>query len=166
MEDEKKMNENDIDFVDALQQHVCKLIEELDKYDPVSEEYVIVKDSVEKFSAITMRIKEVEFKVNSESDNLNYQMKVKEAELEAAKIAKEAENRLRSLELQEEKRWHNIEMCLRIATTVTTIASITLFGATTLLQTRMNYIDNVYDTSPASRMILNAIGNMAKLPNK
>ena len=93
-------------------------------------------------------------------DALEEEVRAIKAELEA----REAEERLKAIEQKELKRWHNIDMGLRIAAVVATVLTTVAFTGVTLVQTRMNYVDNVYDAAPASRMILNAIGKLVKPP--
>jgi hypothetical protein len=159
------MDENeDITMQEALRNHVCDLVATMDELDPASEEYKVISDAVTKLSDILIRIEEIEMKHENEEVQRQHEVEMEQLKEKAAQEAREAEERLKAIEQKELKRWHNIDMGLRIAAVVATVLTTVAFTGVTLVQTRMNYVDNVYDAAPASRMILNAIGKLVKPP--
>lgn len=157
------MDENEsVALQDALTEHVVSLTELMESSDPQSEEYAILLNAVTKLTDLVVKIQEIEMKSENEEEQRRHEKEMEHLREEAAKEAREAEAQLKAIEDAENKRWHNIELGLRVATIVTSVASLALFGWTAWTQTRMNYVDNVYDVNGASRMVLQAIGKMVK----
>ena len=158
------MENEDMNMVEALCTHITKLTTTLDSMDVASDEYVVVSNSLAELSNIVVRLRDIEAKCDNEEEQRKHEKEVEELRQQAAREAREAETRLKAIEQAEIRRWHNIDMGLRIATISVSLLSLTLFGFTTWTQTRMNYVDNIYDVNGASRMILQAIGK-AVSPN-
>lgn len=162
--DEPKKTKGDGDLQEVLARHVCDLVDNLEEMDPVSNEYAIVEDAVDKLSNLLIKMDEIQLKYGNEVDQRNFEMKLKKLEIEASMKAREAEEKLRLLEQQEARRSHNIETGIKIAGLCINVISTMAFLGTAWVQTRANYCDNIYDVSQASRMILSAIGKLVK-PN-
>lgn len=155
------MDENEgIDLQEALRDHVGKLTGLMEQSDPQSEEYEVLFNAVTKLTEILMKIDETQNRYTNEEEQRKHEIEMEKLKQEAAREAREADERLKQLEHAETKRWHNIDMILRIASVVVSVATVGLFGFTAWTQTRMNYVDNVYDVNGASRMILQSIGKM------
>lgn len=152
----------DKDMQEELASHVCDLIATLETMNPESEEYGIVERSVVELSDILIRIDEIQNKWTDQDAQRKHEIEMEKLRQEAAEKARKAEERLKEIEQAEMKRWHTIDMWLRIATISVNVLTVTVFAGTAWVQTRMNYVDNVYDASNASRMILNGIGKMLK----
>lgn len=150
--------EKDMDMVEALCEHIKNLTLTMDEMDPEDEQYIVISNAVAELSNIVVRLREIEAKCDNEEEQRKHEREIEELRQAAAKEAREAEERLKQIEQAEIRRWHTIDMALRIATISVSLLSLGLFGYTSWVQTRMNYVDNVYDVSGASRMILQAIG--------
>ena len=148
---------------EALQSHVCDLVALLDEMDPLSEEYATVKEAIETFGNILIRMDEIQLKYGNEVDQRNFERQMKHLELDAANEARQAEQKLKLIAEKELRRWHTIDAILRGAAIGVSILSAFGFLWTAWVQTRMNYADNVYDASPAAKAILSAIGKMVQI---
>ena len=153
------MDENeDKTMVEELKEHVCDLIATLETMDPTTDEYTVVKDAIKSLSDIVIRIEETQMKYEDEVEKRHFEYEMKKLELEASREAREAENRIRMLEQKETKAWHIAETILKASAIGAGVFANVAFVYTALVQSRMNYVDNVYDSSPAAKMILNKIG--------
>jgi hypothetical protein len=155
------MDENeDKTLQEELSDHVCDLVAQLETMEPTSDEYAIVESAVIKLTEVLVKMDEIQMKYGNEVDKRNAEKALKKLELEAAEKSAEYERKLRALELAEQKRQHNIEMGLKIAGIGVSALTTAAFVGTAWVQTRANYVDNIYDVSSASRMILTAIGKL------
>ena len=104
----------DKDMQEELASHVCDLIATLETMDPASEEYQVVERSVAELSDILIRIDEIQNKWADQDSQRKHEIKMEKLRQEAAEKARIAEERLKELEQAEMKRWHTIDMWLRI----------------------------------------------------
>lgn len=149
---------------EVIEQQIGYLGGELNDLEPNSPEYVTVEKNMNELLDRLIKINEVEFKAQNEIDQREHEAKMKAQELEAKAKEAEAEAEAKAREEAETKRWHTIDMCLRIGTMAVSLLTIGTWTGLNIVQTRMNYFDNVYDASPASKNLFNAIGKMIKPP--
>lgn len=160
------MDENeDKTMEDELRSHICELIVRLEELDPTTEDYIAVRESIIALSNIIIRIEETQMKYEDEVEKRHFEYEMEQLRNKFAKELKEVENSLKRIDQREAHLWHTVESILRAASIGASVCGTIGFTYIALVQTRANYVDNIYDASPAAKMVMNKIGKDLTIKN-